>query len=240
MRRPLVLLVLVGSLALGSVCAPGAVARKARAPVLPPTAHPYGQSYSEWAADWWQWALSQPADTNPLTDPTGARCANEQSGRVWFLAGTSTGETVTRTCTVRTGTALLFPVVNAFACVDPGAENPGEAALRESVAYVRSATGLTAKIDGATVPNVRSYFEESSIFSGHAAGGQHLRQFSGKRPGRLVWTVRRCRLLPRRAPASTGTAHDPLHWHREHGHTAGRVHRRRHLPHHDGRGAVIR
>lgn len=165
MRRPLVLLVLVGSLALGSVCAPGAVARKARAPVLPPTAHPYGQSYSEWAADWWQWALSQPADTNPLTDPTGARCANEQSGRVWFLAGTITGETVMRTCTVRTGTALLFPVVNAFACVDPGAENPGEAALRESVAYVRSATGLTAKIDGATVPNVRSYFEESSIFS---------------------------------------------------------------------------
>jgi hypothetical protein len=133
--------------------------------VLPPTPHPYGQSYSDWAADWWQWALSQPAATNPLTDLTGAQCANEQSGRVWFLAGTITGETVMRTCTVRTGTALLFPVVNAFACVDPGGPDPGEAALRESVAYVRSATGLTATIDGATVPNVRAYYEESPIFS---------------------------------------------------------------------------
>ena len=165
MRRALVLLVLVAALALGSVCPPGAVAQNARAPVLPPTEHPYGQSYSAWAADWWQWALSQPASTNPLTDPSGAQCANEQSGKVWFLAGTITGETVTRACTVPAGTALLFPVVNAFTCVDPGGEDPGEAALREMVAYVGSATGLTATIDGATVPNVRAYYEESSIFS---------------------------------------------------------------------------
>jgi hypothetical protein len=72
---------------------------------------------------------------------------------------------ITRSCTVPTGTALLFPVVNAFFCVDPGAEVPPEAVLREQVAYVRSATGLTATIDGAAVPNVPAYFEESAVFS---------------------------------------------------------------------------
>src|SRR5882757_5084559 len=39
--------------------------------VLPPQSHPYGKSYGEWAAKWVQWALSIPADRNPLTDTTG-------------------------------------------------------------------------------------------------------------------------------------------------------------------------
>jgi hypothetical protein len=145
--------------------APAGALAKPKPPVLPPTAHPYGQSYSEWAADWWQWALEQPADTNPLLDETGAQCANEQQGKVWFLAGTLASDPVTRSCTVPTGTALLFPVVNAFSCVDTGDPVPPDAVLREQVAYVRSATGLTATIDGAAVPNVPAYFEESAVFS---------------------------------------------------------------------------
>ena len=43
--------------------------------VLPPTAKPYGQTYSEWAARWWQWALGQPISTNPVLDQTGENCA---------------------------------------------------------------------------------------------------------------------------------------------------------------------
>jgi hypothetical protein len=135
-----------------------------RTPVLPATAHPHGQTYSQWAADWWQWALEQPTSTNPLVDPTGAQCANGQQGKVWFLAGTITGEPVTRNCTIRTGTALLFPVVNAFECVNPGDPNPGEAALRERVAYVREATNLSATIDGAAARNLTAYFEDSEVF----------------------------------------------------------------------------
>jgi hypothetical protein len=161
MRRQLVLFVLVAAFSLAT----GAVAQARPSPVLPPTAHPYGQSYSEWAADWWQWALTQPADTNPLTDPTGAQCANEQTGKVWFLAGTITDGSVTRDCTVPTGKALLFPVLNAFNCVDPGGVDPGEEALRAPLESLRTATGLTATVDGAVVPNVQDYFEESVIFS---------------------------------------------------------------------------
>src|SRR5439155_23432452 len=80
--------------------------------VVPPAAHPYGHTYSDWAARWWQWALAQPLSTNPVLDTTGANCAAGQSGRVWFLAGTFSAGTVSRSCTVPAGTALLFPVLN--------------------------------------------------------------------------------------------------------------------------------
>jgi hypothetical protein len=39
------------------------------------------------AAQWWQWALAEPARENPLLDTTGQFAAVNQRGRVWFLAG---------------------------------------------------------------------------------------------------------------------------------------------------------
>ncbi len=50
--------------------------------VLPPHSQPYGKSYGEWATKWWQWALSIPADRNPLTDLTGAFAGEDQCGPV--------------------------------------------------------------------------------------------------------------------------------------------------------------
>src|SRR5215468_10575109 len=57
----------------------------------PPQERPFGQTYGEWAAAWWLWALSQPAATNPILDPDGRFCANQQAGNVWFLAGATGG-----------------------------------------------------------------------------------------------------------------------------------------------------
>ena len=48
--------------------------------VLPVVSKPHGKSYGEWAAAYWQWALSIPADRNPLTDTTGAFGGEGQSG----------------------------------------------------------------------------------------------------------------------------------------------------------------
>jgi hypothetical protein len=153
----------------------GALAERAdpKPRVFSPNAQPYGQSYGEWAADWWQWVLTQPAATNPLTDPTGAQCANNQQGPVWFLVGT-TGGSANRTCTVPTGKALLFPVVNnvyaAFA-FDPSGAVPPDPREQRTEAFVRNAahftaSGLTATIDGASVPNIEErYFEQSALFS---------------------------------------------------------------------------
>jgi hypothetical protein len=82
--------------------------------ITPVNANAYGNTYGEWSARWWQWLLSIPAATNPNSDTTGANCAQEQAGPVWFLAGTFGGSAVTRSCTVPAGKALFFPILNSI------------------------------------------------------------------------------------------------------------------------------
>ena len=50
--------------------------------VYPPGSRPFGLSYGEWSARWWQWAYSMPVTGHPLFDETGADCAAGQSGPV--------------------------------------------------------------------------------------------------------------------------------------------------------------
>ena len=87
--------------------------------VLPPGGSPYGATYGEWGARWWQWAFSLPLADSPLDDPTGAHIAAGQSGPVWFLAGTFCPDLVscsvavaTRTATIPPGKALFLPLLN--------------------------------------------------------------------------------------------------------------------------------
>ena len=82
--------------------------------VLPPPARPYGSTYAEWSARWWQWALAIPAASNPLND--GSDClhvAEGQSGPVWFLGGAiDKSANLERNCSVPVDKALFFPVIN--------------------------------------------------------------------------------------------------------------------------------
>lgn len=78
--------------------------------IIPPHATPHGQTYGEWTAAWWQWALSIPADRNPLLT-SGEFCGEGQSGPVWFYAG-NFGWDEEKFCTVPKGKALFMPVYN--------------------------------------------------------------------------------------------------------------------------------
>ncbi|HWN93715.1 MAG TPA: hypothetical protein VNT99_01670 [Methylomirabilota bacterium] len=157
-----------------------------------------GKTYGQWAAAWWQWALSIPEAQNPLLDTTGQSAGIGQSGPVWFLAGTF-GNSVERTVTVPAGKSIFMPVHNwifgagVFDC-DPTA--PGVCdlpTLREKAAA--AATGaeiVEAWIDGDKVRNIRSYrgispepfgvtFPEGAVFgipagthSPHVADGYWL------------------------------------------------------------------
>ena len=75
----------------------------------------YGKTYSEWSAEFVQYAFSIPVASNPLMD--NGDCSIGQSGPVWFLGGKvcqigvpGCTETITRSCSIPAGTALFLPI----------------------------------------------------------------------------------------------------------------------------------
>lgn len=73
----------------------------------------YGKSIGNWGHTWWQWALSLPTKDNPIVQDGTVDCSVGQSGKVWFLAGTF-GESAERTCSIKKGMALFFPLYNGI------------------------------------------------------------------------------------------------------------------------------
>lgn len=128
---------------------------------LPTNSNAFGVGYDEAAAEWLEWTVAIPASSNPLFDSNGAFAAIGQSGKVWFLTGTTGGPPVTRTVTVPTGTALFFPIVNYFWVNTPEYGDPPwspaqEKHVREDILkpVVDTAYGLILEIDGRAVPNI--------------------------------------------------------------------------------------
>ena len=148
---------------------PLAVVPSSKASVSPIRLEPHGKNYSQWAADWWQWALETSTPDNPLIDATGENCAAGQRGFVWLLAGVFGGGAVERSCTIPGKHALLFPIVNFFyaAFLSDPPETTTHNFCRESVAAnLNAATDvtLTLEIDGTAVPNLERFFETSIFF----------------------------------------------------------------------------
>lgn len=98
--------------------------------ILPQTARVGGEDYSKLSADWWQYAYSVPQDKSPWLDSTGANFAVNQSGKVWYLAGSfstfdsSTGQgggpasydnpaVADRHVTLAKDKYLFFPILNS-------------------------------------------------------------------------------------------------------------------------------
>src|SRR3954452_4789044 len=125
-------------------------ASRAAGPVVVP---PAGTTYNDLAVAWWQYALGQPAATNPLKDPTGANCTKGQSGPVFFLTGGAGSTAVTRSaCTVSPGKELFVPLVNAFDVHTPGdgLDTP-ELVYQDFQSFRFRADTLNASVDGVAV-----------------------------------------------------------------------------------------
>lgn len=143
--------------------------------IAPINSHPNGATYGQWGARWWQWAFSFPVHNPPYTGPTynplfvnGAEdCSLGQIGHVWFIGGVfGISGAASRTCSIPSGTALFFPVLNVV--WDNVAVNPPLSIdkLRAAAAgFVASTTELHATIDGTPVPNLSNYRAQSPVFA---------------------------------------------------------------------------
>jgi hypothetical protein len=121
---------------------------------------PAGQTYGRWAAERWQWALGILGAVNPLTDPTGAHCAQRQVDAVWFLAGTFfSTEPVVRACEVPEGRSLFFPLINNFygAFLNDPPETRTEAFVR-AAARCTAPAEISVWIDDFHVPKPTRFF----------------------------------------------------------------------------------
>jgi hypothetical protein len=132
--------------------------------IIPPQSESFAQTYGEWGARWWQWVQSMPKSQNPATDT--ASCQLGQWGPVFFLAGTFTGEALTRSCNVPAGEGLFFPIVNAFCAVSEDGDTAAAIAklCREQFIDKIDLASLKLTIDGVRVFNLDK-FRGSEFFS---------------------------------------------------------------------------
>ncbi len=88
------------------------------------------KSVGQWSERYWAWLLVKTPERNPVTDTTGAYCAEGQAGPVWYLAGGDARNHIVRHCTIPRGKHLLLPayalLVESKADTKPCAELESE------------------------------------------------------------------------------------------------------------------
>ncbi len=129
-----------------------------------PDSAPFGITYAEWTARWWKWVLSIPKAENPLVDENGENCANNQSGPVWFLAGTLKGS-AERSCTIPADKAILIPVINYEASVAEGDGTTDEELAARAKFEIDQITNMQAMFSGANVKELKKYRVQSPPFN---------------------------------------------------------------------------
>jgi hypothetical protein len=151
-----------------------------------------GHTYADWSENWWQWVYSLPTNHNPLFDTADSSAG--QTGDVWFIGGSFTGNPVTRTAVVPKNKLLFIAIITgAFDNTDcNGTQRISDgfsvSDLRGFVqAYIDSAQNVSCTIDGVPVSGLSDavhsdYRVQSSSpngFSYDLAGMNNILNFDG-------------------------------------------------------------
>ena len=124
---------------------------------------PDSKLYDKYTSQWWQWAVSIAEPNNPILDETGEDCAVNQSGNVWFLAGSPAG-IAERDCTIPVGKQILFPIINIQGS-ETSAEN-AEAFNEIITILMDTVTDLQVTVDGVPLENLDQYrFKDSTAYA---------------------------------------------------------------------------
>lgn len=133
--------------------------------VFPVDSKPYGKSYAEWSAIWWQWLLSIPKDKSPAGDLTGENCGRNQQGPIWFLAGTF-GGAVERACTIPSGKAIMFSPINSECSYAEYPDEKTETDLLECAkTFQDQTTSAQVTINGTVIENLDGFRIQSPPFN---------------------------------------------------------------------------
>jgi hypothetical protein len=116
---------------------------------------PAGIPYSKWTVDWTQWLTSIPKNKNPAADIDGRNCGVNQTGAVWFLAGTF-GGSAQRSCTIPSGKSILTPIISGF-CTPLTDKVNSTADLSKCAREGDDGASLKAAVDGVELQNLQSY-----------------------------------------------------------------------------------
>lgn len=154
-------IVAMAGIVLGLTIVPYSIAsaENSNAKVFPPSSQPFGKTYGEWSAEWWQWALAGPDGENAVQDTTGEFCAvNQPKGKVWFLAGSFGIAGVERSCTIPPDRALFYPLLNIVWIDCPG--TPDEDLTDAEVRGILSgpedpACQITSTLDGVSISSLQ-------------------------------------------------------------------------------------
>lgn len=134
--------------------------------IFPPDSEPYGFALSEWAAKSWQWSFSLPSgDSQEPGNDADYACAVNQSGPVWFLAGSGEGGIDKRACTIPAGKALLItPLAGLCSYADtPNAKS--ESDLRSCAMAGDNGALIEMSIDGVRLEDINRFRVQSPPFN---------------------------------------------------------------------------
>jgi len=128
---------------------------------------PFGHSYSEWSAKWWQWLLSIPLARNPAFDFTGANAnINQNNPDVFFCCQTYEGTLTVpnRTVSLKVGRSIFMPIINWVSILHIDGETDEEL-IETANQRMDAITCLQIDINGTTVKNgLQKYRARSPFF----------------------------------------------------------------------------
>jgi hypothetical protein len=126
-----------------------------------------GQSYGEWAAEWWQTMYSQPVVNGQHPLLTGGAIITEEAAFLAAAPGTATPTPVTINVTIPRSTPILVPVVNAeCSTIEPEPFHGDiETELRACAnGHIDQTSSLMATIDAVPVTELQTYRTQSPLF----------------------------------------------------------------------------
>jgi len=123
-----------------------------------------GKDQVHWVREYWRWVRSFPPGGAPSNDLTGERCAARQSGPVWYLTGYGNSGSVSRVCEIPAGVAVLVPIVNSLAQVNPEKAASCSEAVQALRRFAENVSGLNLHIDGVALPAPDSYYRNTGCF----------------------------------------------------------------------------